>query len=71
MTQRHSQQLIFSVAQAWASIDGKSAQFCMARDPQGTFEGYMTEAAELLDRTCNRMDSETLMPSGKRISDST
>ena len=46
-----------AVAEAWASIDGKRAQFEIERDMHptdegctGTFAGYMSEAYELIER---------------------
>jgi hypothetical protein len=48
--------LVEKTARAWASIDGKAVRFDddkadRLRDMDGTFEGYMSEARELMKRS--------------------
>lgn len=49
-------EIIERFARAWASIDGKLAEFKIAKvneafeEMHGTYGGYMTEAEELLKR---------------------
>lgn len=46
-----------AVAEAWASIDGKLDEFKGGRcgfDQKGHYEGYLSEAAELLARVEKR-----------------
>src|SRR5947207_3046764 len=49
--------MIEALAEAWASIDGKTERFHKGRcgeDEDGTFEGYCTEARELVRRLAQR-----------------
>lgn len=42
-----------AVAESWASIDGELDEFRAGKisgDPAGTYEGYMSEAQELIRR---------------------
>lgn len=47
------QDLVESVARAWASIDGRAERFESGKinDHDGHYEGYMAEADELLKRS--------------------
>ena len=60
---RHSKKVVEAIAEAWASIDGKVLAFKSDRDgngDSGCYEGYMTEAEELLNRACDNLGTETL-----------
>ena len=66
MTDIYSHEVVRAFASAWASIDGKSEEFEREADgslpydhPQytGHYEGYMTEANELLQRAGKRITS--------------
>jgi hypothetical protein len=78
-TDIHHPEVVEAFAAAWASIDGKLAAFEREADgsipydhPQhtGHYEGYMSEAAELLNRAGKRIKSfdlfEALDPSADR-----
>lgn len=54
----HHPEIVEAFASAWASIDGKSAHFEQGKsgyDEGGYYEGYMAEAAELLNRAGKRI----------------
>lgn len=40
----------YALAEAWASIDGKLESFHDPDDGKGHFEGYITEAGEMMAR---------------------
>lgn len=67
ITELYHPDVVEAFASAWASIDGKSAQFEAERrgdrgpgDPDytGHFEGYMAEANELLQRASTRLEGK-------------
>lgn len=55
-----NQDAIYALAAAWASIDGKLEAFSAERGmsiavaPTGHYEGYMSEAEELIERLKSR-----------------
>lgn len=63
-TDIHHPEVVEAFASAWASIDGKLDAFQYDKDTHpedyaytGTYEGYMYEAAELLNRAGKRISS--------------
>lgn len=62
-----------AVADAWASIDGKLPEFRRDRaapdSASGVYDGYMSEASELIDRIGTRGWLLIGPPLSKRLSD--
>lgn len=78
VTEIYHPEVVEAFAEAWASIDGKLDRFraekgidLMAEGNTGTYEGFMTEANELLQRANQRINSfdlfDRLSPPNHRL----